>query len=210
MAHEVNNPLGGMMTALDTPDVHGTDAAVRAQSVGFLRRGLADIRNVVRTSLVLYKAQPGPAVLTGEALDDLRYLIGPEAARRRVALAWDNRLTDVPVVDATAVRQAVLNLLLNAVAAPPTHGTVRLIAACSGTDLTLVLEDEGAGLPGPFVAMLGTPAPAAPAGSTGLGLWGALRAARTLGGTLHRAPSASGTMLVLQIPVEVRHAAEIA
>lgn len=212
MAHEVNNPLGGMMTALDTLDVHGADAAVRAQSVGFLRRGLADIRNVVRTSLVLYKAQPGPAVLTGEALDDLRYLVGPEAARRRVALAWDNRLTDVPVVDATAVRQAVLNLLLNAVAASPAHGTVRLTAACPGTELTIAIEDEGPGLAGPFVAMLGTPAPAPapPAGSIGLGLWGALRAARTLGGTLHRAPSASGTMLVLQIPVEVRHAAEIA
>lgn len=210
MAHEVNNPLGGMMTALDTLAIHGADVGVRTQSIGFLRRGLADIRNVVRTSLVLYKTQPGPAVLTGESLDDLRHLVGPEAARRRVRLDWDNRLTEVPVVDATAVRQAVLNLLLNAVVASPPHGTVRLAATCSDVMLTIAVADDGPGLPGPFVAMLGTPAPVPPAGSTGLGLWGALRAARTLGGTLHHAPDTSGTVLVLQIPLEVRHVAKVA
>jgi signal transduction histidine kinase len=210
MAHEVNNPLGGMITALDTLDVHGADAEVRAQSVGFLRRGLADIRNVVRASLVLYKAQPGPALLTSDALDDLRHLAGPEATRRRVSLDWDNRLTAAKVVDATAVRQAVLNLLLNAVAASPPHGSVRLTAHCSGTELTIAIADQGPGLPEPIAAMLETPVTAAPTGSTGLGVWSALRAARTLGGTLRLVPSATGTTLVLQIPKEAQRVAEIA
>ena len=64
MAHEVNNPLGGMLTALDTIAEHGDDPGVRDQSVGFLKRGLEDIRNVVRASLVLYKAPVGPAILS--------------------------------------------------------------------------------------------------------------------------------------------------
>jgi signal transduction histidine kinase len=210
MAHEVNNPLGGMMTALDTLDRHGADAAVRAQSVGFLRRGLADIRNVVRSSLVLYKAQPGPALLTAEALDDLRHLVGPEAARRRVRLDWDNRVTAVRVVDASAVRQAVLNLLLNAVAASPPQGVVRLDAAGAGDRLSIVIADDGPGLPAPFAAMLGSDAQAPPPGSFGLGLWGAQRAAQALGGTLERMPSLHGTVLALRIPVEVAHAAALA
>lgn len=39
MAHEVNNPLGGLFTAVDTLARHGADPAVRARSIGFLRRG---------------------------------------------------------------------------------------------------------------------------------------------------------------------------
>src|SRR5262249_29409043 len=45
MAHEVNNPLGGMLNAIDTIQAHGHDPAVLQKSLDFLKRGLAGIRN---------------------------------------------------------------------------------------------------------------------------------------------------------------------
>ena len=55
MAHEVNNPLAGMLNAIDTIQAYGHDPAVLQASLDFLKRGLAGIRNVVRATLVTYK-----------------------------------------------------------------------------------------------------------------------------------------------------------
>ena len=64
MAHEVNNPLGGLMNAVDTLEVHGDRESVRRRTIDLLRRGLAGIQNVVRAALVTYKSAPGPKRLT--------------------------------------------------------------------------------------------------------------------------------------------------
>jgi signal transduction histidine kinase len=210
VAHEVNNPLGGMLTAVDTLASHGADPEVRAQSVGFLRRGLFDIRSVVRASLVLYKAAPGTDATPPEALDDLRALAGPEARRRRVQLVWDNRLSAAVQADATAVRQVALNLLLNAIAASPPEGTVRVAISAAAGWLVLRVADEGPGLPPDIAATLDRPDASPPAGRTGLGLWTAVAVAHRLGGRIRRLPSPSGTTLQFEVPLPdagVAHAA---
>ena len=55
MAHEVNNPLGGMLNAIETLRKHGADPGARAPRWSLLERGLTGIRNVVRAALVTYK-----------------------------------------------------------------------------------------------------------------------------------------------------------
>jgi signal transduction histidine kinase len=101
MAHEVNNPLAGLLTAVDTLATHGDDPRVRETSVGFLRRGLDDIRNVVRASLVTYKGRPGDGPLRRGDLDDLRLLVRHEVDRRGLRLAWDNALPEESGADRT-------------------------------------------------------------------------------------------------------------
>ena len=207
MAHEVNNPLGGMLTALDTLAVHGSVEDVRTQSLGLIRRGLEDIRTIVRATLVTYKSGEGSGRLAPESLDDLRYLVGPEAARREVHLAWENRLSSVAIVDASAVRQAVLNVLLNAVAASSPRGVVRLTADLTDGMLRIQVGDDGPGLPPAAAELLISPGVKPPTGSVGLGLWTAVRAVQSSGGTIRRVSSAVGTALVLLFPEEARGAA---
>lgn len=210
VAHEVNNPLGGMLTAVDTLASHGADPAVRAQSVGFLRRGLADIRNVVRASLVLYKTTDSTEETPPEALDDLRVLAGPEARRRRVQLIWNNRLTAPVRADATALRQVALNLLLNAIAASPPEAEVHITIEANGGWLLVRVADQGAGLPDDIATMLDQPTSSPLAARTGLGLWTALSVAARQGGRIRRLPGTVGSTLQLEVPIEAEALADAA
>lgn len=200
MAHEVNNPLGGLLTAVDTLATHGDDQDVREASVAFLRRGLDDIRNVVRASLVTYKGRPGDGPLHHEDLDDLRFLVRHEVERRGLRLQWENTLPAESSADRTLTRQIVLNLLLNACAASPRGATVR-VAAAAGPDDGVVIDvsDEGPGLPAAAIALLADPE-ASPPGGGGLGLWIAVRLAQRLGGGIRLVTAAKGSRIRLEVP----------
>ena len=47
MAHEINNPLGGLFNAIDTLKRHGSHGGVRTKSIDLIERGLKGIRDVV-------------------------------------------------------------------------------------------------------------------------------------------------------------------
>jgi signal transduction histidine kinase len=209
MAHEVNNPLGGMFTAVDTLARHDADPAVRARSIGFLRRGLSDIRDVVRAGLVTSKGRVGEARLTREDLDDLRHLVRHEAERRGLTLAWQNNLPPELQVDRTMVRQVALNLLLNACAASPEGARVTLEARIAEGALALTVRDEGPGLPETARATLEA-VPDAPPPGGGLGLWTAARLAAALGGRIGAGAEARGTALTLIVPLGQRELARVA
>ena len=46
MAHEINNPLGGMFNALDSLKKYGAREEVRATSIRLLEQGLSGIRDL--------------------------------------------------------------------------------------------------------------------------------------------------------------------
>jgi signal transduction histidine kinase len=206
VAHEINNPLGGLFNALDTLKVHGNTAEVRRTAIDLLDRGLRGIRDVVGSALATYRPDREKRNLLSADIDDLRLLVGSEVRRKRLSLIWDNRLPrELPVV-AFPVRQVVLNLLLNACRAAPDGGQVALAARVDRTRLTIAIEDSGPGLPEHIVAFLteeGSPAPFAT--ETGLGLWVARRMAIELGGGLasERSPL-GGARIGLTIPLRVQ------
>jgi len=51
MAHEINNPLGGLFNAIDTLKKHGDAPGVRSTSISLIERGLGGIRDVVEQRL---------------------------------------------------------------------------------------------------------------------------------------------------------------
>jgi len=148
VAHEVRNPLAGMLTAIDTARRFGADAEARAEALGLVERGLRQIEGVVQATLAMHRGEATARPLAPRDLDDLRLLLAPEARRRGVALDWQVALGAPFLTDALPVRQALLNLLLNAVAASPAGGRVRFAARVEqGGELLVEVVDEGAGLP---------------------------------------------------------------
>ena len=208
MAHEVNNPLGGMMNAIDTIQSHSEDPEVLSKSLDFLKRGLAGIRNVVRAALVTYKGGSDTSLLTPTELDDLPFLVQHETGVRRLRLDWRNRVPEPVAIDGPAVRQITLNLLLNACMASPFGGAVAVEASCSDGALRIAVSDEGPGLPQDMAALL------SPAGriiapsreSKGLGLWTTGNLIKQLNGVAAVEWRDTGTRIVVTLPIKTEAA----
>ena len=215
MAHEVNNPLAGMLNAIDTIQAYGHEPAVMQASLDFLKRGLAGIRNVVGATLVTYKGSAERGVLTATDLDDLRFLVQHESAARHLHVEWDNGIAEPLAIDGPAVRQITLNLLLNACAASPDRGLVAVtVSHCAG-NLRITVADCGPGLPDNMAALLhqDAPAPAPPPapvpGRRGLGLWTTGDLVHRLGGRVDIEYPGIGTRIVVNLPVGVREALHV-
>ncbi|MFC7738887.1 ATP-binding protein [Roseomonas sp. GCM10028921] len=199
VAHEVRNPLAGMLTSIDTIRHYGADEAVRQRSLDLVERGLHQIETVVRTTLAAHREEDVTRATTADDLDDLRLLVGPEACRRGVQLAWRSEIGAPFPADAVRLRQILLNLLLNAVAATPPEGKVSLRAAAGEEWLMVEVEDEGGGLPAlAHDRLSGVVLP--PAGD-GIGLEVAARLATVVRGLITAEQRPKGSLIVLRVPV---------
>lgn len=185
VAHEINNPLGGILNAVDTIKVHGDDPRVRLSAVELVDRGLRGIRDVVQTILASYRADRDPRDLVPADVDDLLVLIRPEVRRKRIELTWSNELSAAVPLNANSVRQVALNLLLNACRATPIEGVIVFRAASSQEALEIEVSDEGPGLPAHVSEFLANDDPRAERlAAAGLGLWVTKRTVRELGGSV--------------------------
>ena len=215
IAHEINNPLGGMLNAVDSMRRHGERADVRVTSLSLLERGLQGIRDVVRAALATYRRQDNGRQLRPSDLDDLRLLIQPTLRRKPLEIEWRNQLETKLIYGTPAdrVRQIVLNLLLNACAAAASNGHVSFLANSSNSALNLVVRNDGKSLPQNYRDFLETPKTSLvpPNENGGLGLWMIRRLADDVGASLSvRCPDEGGTEISITIPlcqVEQRHAA---
>ena len=136
MAHEINNPLGGILNAIDTLKQHGERPEVRSRTLDLIERGLKGIRDVVRTALVTYRADTDRRDLTGTDLDDLKLLVDAGDPPQGIDVGLANAADGDLASRASIVRQIVLNLLLNACSATPAGGTIAFAATIEGDSLS--------------------------------------------------------------------------
>ena len=209
MAHEINNPLGGLFNAIDTLKRHGAEPTVRARSLDLIERGLKGIRDVVRSTLMTYRADRDGRMFKPEDIDDLELLIAPAARRRGVHLAWTTELKEEVTVPASALRQIILNLVLNACDASPRDMTVCVSVKAEKHAFELTVQDEGVGLPKAAIEILsgrdGLPAPIG--GGSGLGLWMTNRLVRENNGSVVVTSGAvGGTKIAVKLPLQKQEA----
>jgi signal transduction histidine kinase len=213
IAHEINNPLGGMFNALDALKRHGNQESVRATSIRLLEQGLSGIRDLVRSTLATYRADQRPRDLTALDIDDLRLLVIPEIKRKGLKLTWKNELASPVHVPAIPARDAVLNLLLNACSASPEASEIGFSAEGSQDGIVVEVADQGPGLPQHVKEYLERQgAGSAPLDRrSGLGLWIVKRLCDEMNATLFVARSdRSGTTIRLMInakPAELKDVA---
>ena len=204
MAHEVNNPLGGMLNLVDTLKKHGHDPSVRQRCLDLLDRGITGIASVVRASLATYKGMVRSEQLRSGDLDDLRVLLQHEIALKHLRLVWENKLPSVTNVDGGAVRQIALNLLLNACAATPDGGAVELRADVDGNAVEIMVADTGPGLPEDVAHSYADPDSSTqpPSGTVGLGVWTiCLMVARHRGRIKSECSPGGGTRIRVSLPI---------
>jgi PAS domain S-box-containing protein len=172
VAHEVRNPLGVIFNSLGSLRrlVRPTgDAKLLLDIVG----EEADRLNRIVGDLLDF-ARPSTPELRPEPLDRVvDEAVGAALAQRppgvEVARETDPAVPLVPM-DARLVRQAVLNVAVNAVQAMPRGGRITVRTRRAGESVVLEIEDTGAGIPDEVRARIFEPFFTTKASGTGLGL----------------------------------------
>lgn len=205
MAHEINNPLGGLFNAVETLKKHGSKPVVRKSSLNLLERGLSGIRDVVSAVLATYRPKQANRHLNTKDIDDMVLLLQPQLRRRKISLHCENLLEgDIPV-EAAPVRQVALNLLLNAIAASPEGSQVSIRAKTHDGKFILVVADSGNGLSQraqQFLTGIGEGVVPIVEGS-GIGLWMVQRLIKELGGKIKTgAAKLGGAEIVCEVELD--------
>ena len=200
IAHEVNNPLCGMLTAVDTlkqrPDI---DPRVM-KTIGLLERGLLQISDTVRALLVEARAHSRP--LAPNDIEDVRTLLQPQTQKKNLQLEWRNQLTGEVALPATDVRQILINLLLNAIQAAPAGGCVSCTITNLVGELVLAIANDGEPLTHDQMSHLFEPFATTKESGHGLGLWVTYQIVQQLGGSI-AAENTTGTIrFTVRLPLE--------
>ncbi|MBK1719743.1 sensor histidine kinase [Thiocystis violacea] len=201
VAHEVNNPLGGMLMAIDTyRQAHEIDART-SRLLDLMDRALQQIRGSV--SALLVEARGDTRTLTAQDLEDVRTLIQPKLACSSVILTWRNGFAAPTNLPAAPVRQLLLNLLLNAVQAARDGGQVQVELSAEEKRLLMRVDNSGLTLPPEQLAHLFEPYPEARPKAQGLGLWICYQIVSQLGGTIRVMSEVGLTRFQVALPLRV-------
>jgi signal transduction histidine kinase len=184
VAHEVNNPLGGMLTCIETLRRHPGDSGLMARYLPLLENGLNRIRMVVQGLLIELKADLAEAQGDGGCVEDVRELIRAEIGDRPITLSWRNDIEGASCVNCGSVQQVVLNLVKNAVQAVGDGGTVEFRATSDGKAVILEVEDDGVGISQDKLSRLFDPFFTTKPSGMGLGLWVTYRVINRLDGMI--------------------------
>jgi len=182
IAHEVNNPLGGMLMALDTLKQRGPLDPATARTIALVERGLRQITETVGALLV--EARAPSRALVRQDFEDIRTLIEPQTERKFLQFDSDINVADSLPLPAGFVRQVLINLLLNATEATPVGGRVRLSAREDDGQLVLIVANEGEPPPPEILLHLFEPFVSGREGGHGLGLWVSYQTIQQLGGRI--------------------------
>lgn len=200
LAHEINNPLGGLLNAADTIQNYAGRPEVVRESAALIHRGLRHLRDVARAILDQNRLDRAGQPLRHEDFEDLRLLFEPEVHSRSQVLDWTIEASASALArsPATQVRQIVLNLLLNAGAAAGPAGEVALHVTERSNSLRIMVSDNGPGF-SPFdLARLMGPGALPPGGGVGLRLVRDL--VTGLGGTIQHGRVNGLTSIVVELP----------
>lgn len=200
IAHEINNPLGGLLTALDTLKRHGQHDPVLDRVLPLLDRGLHQIKDIVAALLVEAKAKSRD--LTPQDVEDVHTLLAQEAIKRSVGWEWSNELAHHARLPSTLVRQVLINLLLNAVQAA-SHGNAGHVVARIALlrkSLRIEVGNNGQSIPPEVIDHLYEPFAGFNEEGHGLGLWVTYQIVQQLHGRIDVDSREGWTLFVVELP----------
>ena len=184
--HEVSNALTVVLGWIDRARGELEDAPSVEDALAIAASRARHARQIVRRAIGADVPDELPATVAA-ILTEAATGLDPEAKRAGVLLrtTLDPRLDGAILGGASVIVQILTNLLLNAIAVSPEHGTVVLDAVADGADgVVFGVTDEGPGVPVERRANLLDSGVTTRAGGAGIGLRYAASLAREVGGSL--------------------------
>ena len=209
LAHEIRNPLSTLnlnLQLLDEDLSRADDGSLRRsrERIDVLRREvqrLSDILDDFLRFARMPKPHRIPCDVNGIVKEVLRFL-GPEARRNNVNLLANYGNLPLCMVDKDLLKQALLNLLLNAEQAMPDGGDIMVRTTSEDDEIRISIADTGHGIPPDVLPKIFDPYFSTKKEGTGLGLSMVKRIAEEHGGRIQVHPNASkGACFDIILPV---------
>jgi signal transduction histidine kinase len=151
IAHEINNPLGGMLNCIYMLNKEGS-ANKRDKYLNLLREGLEQIGETIRKLLTF--AQSGNMDVKMEfkdinkIIEEVIPLIEYRLRKNRIKLNLNLSKEMVPILlDITGIKQVLVNIILNAIDAMPQGGNLTISTKKEEEYLIISISDTGYGIP---------------------------------------------------------------
>ncbi len=141
VAHEINNPLAGLLTATRTLRLHGDAPDTRLRTVDLIERGLHQIRTM--TAALLPQARVEDRCMSPSDLDDVITLARATATLHSVTVTSVLENKADLCVPSTVFRQVMLNLLLNAIKAAGDGGQVHAALSSDAQAVRFTVANTG-------------------------------------------------------------------
>ena len=146
IAHEVNNPLGGMLNCVKSMQADPDNIDLKNRYLILLDKGLRRIEHTMQQLLNFGRTDPlhlrkgNIDEVIRECLELLKYRL------HKIDLKLDLQLPRQYCIDIEAVKQIVMNISLNAIQAMPTGGFLEVISLEQDNHIILSFTDNGTGM----------------------------------------------------------------
>jgi signal transduction histidine kinase len=205
LAHEIRNPLGSIRgTAEILKDDYQPDDP-KHEFIEIQIKETERLNRVVEDFLRMARQQPGESKECSlrEELETILTLVSGDARQRGIRLA----LEDIPAEavvrgDGEKLRQAFLNIVINALQATPAGGSVTIATTRNDGVFEICFRDSGGGIEDDLLAKIFDPFFTTKQNGTGLGLAVTKKIVEGHGGTLTVTSAAGkGTTVTVRLPV---------
>lgn len=146
VAHEVNNPLGGMLNCVKSMQESPADAELQGRYLSLMEKGLKRIGNIVQQLLNFGRREPLQYKVT--SIDELvrESFVLLEYGLKKIELVLELGIGKSFPVDAGAVQQVVVNIGLNAIQAMPDGGRLTVTTSVDRGYAVIAFCDTGPGI----------------------------------------------------------------
>jgi hypothetical protein len=188
IAHEIKNPLTGISCAIQVLNAEYADDSHKKAVVSEILNQVKRLDRTVKDLLNYARAKPPQIVLTNvrNVLDKALFFVYPEARKQNVEISMKYECEPCDIlIDPDQIQQVCLNLMINAVQAMSSGGTLTITARTIGGEefsnvtgrsqgadraLAISFEDTGKGIPPEDIPHIFEPFFTRKTQGTGLGL----------------------------------------
>jgi len=207
VAHEINNPLGGVFNCIQMLKQKGDDPEFREKYLGLINEGLDRIENTV--SKLLWMARKNEhrpiAINIKDAVTNVYSFI--EYKARKSGIQFNNEAgEDLNIfIDPHDFQQVMLNLFINAIHAMENGGSLKVKGFREDSTINLKVSDTGSGIAHENIGKIFDPffTTKPPGEGTGLGLWLTYEIIRNYNGEISvESEAGKGSTFTMSFPAE--------
>ncbi len=146
VAHEINNPLGGMLNCVKSIKEAPDNADLRNRYIDLIEKGLKRIELTSRQLLNFGRKEPlqlkkvDVDALIKECFSLMTYNL------KEISFDYNLALKQPVAIDVEALKQVIINIGLNAIQAISEQGNIRVQSYENGSGIVISISDDGAGI----------------------------------------------------------------